>query len=143
MPVNSFSVGRDATLTIVTASGPLNLNLVTGFHSSPDMAQIKVKGLDGITRHARFFDGWKGGFDIERSDSVVDDYFAQLEANYYAGINEQPATITETITETSGAVSQYRYLNVLLMLDDAGSWAGDQTVKQKLSFVAARRVKIA
>lgn len=67
----------------------------------------------------------------------------QLEANYYAGINEQPATITETITEVNGQVTQYRYLNVLFKLDDAGSKAGDQTVKQKLSFVAARRTKIA
>jgi hypothetical protein len=143
MPVNGFSVGRDVTLTIVTASGPLNLNLITGFHSRQDTAEIKVKGLDGITRHARFFDGWTGGFDIERSDSTVDDYFAQLEANYYAGINEQPGTITETITEANGNVTQYRFLNVLLKYDDAGNWAGDQTVKQKLSFVAAQRQKIA
>lgn len=143
MPVNNFTVGRDCTLTVVTASGPLNLNLITGFQSSPEMAEVKVKGLDGITRHARFFDGWRGSFDIERQDSTVDDYFAQLEANYYAGINEQPATLTETITETSGQVSQYRYLQVLLKLDDAGAKRGDQTVKQRLSFVASRRVKIA
>ena len=143
MPINNFSVGRDLTLTIVTPSGPLNLNLITGFDSSPDMPEIRVKGLDGITRHARFFDGWHGSFSIERSDNTVDAYFAQLEANYYAGFNELACTITETITEASGAVSQYRYLNVLLKLDAAGSWAGDQTVKQKLSFVAARRMAIA
>lgn len=143
MPINGFSVGRDVTLTIVTASGPLNLSLVTGFQSAPTIAEVKVKGLDGITRHVRMPDGWTGSFNVERQDSTVDDYFAQLEANYYAGINEQPATITETITEVNGSVSQYRYLNVLLKLDDAGSWAGDQTVKQKLSFVAARRNKIA
>jgi len=143
MPVNSFTVGRDCTLTIVTASGPLNLSLITQFQSAPDMAEIKIKGLDGITRHARFFDGWRGSFNVERQDSTLDDYFAQLEANYYAGINEQPATINETITEVNGQVTQYRYLNVLFKLDDAGSKAGDQTVKQKLSFVAARRTKIA
>ena len=143
MPINNFSVGRDVTLTIVTPSGPLNLNLITGFGASPEMPDVKVKGLDGITRHARFFDGWRGKFDLERSDSTVDDYFAQLEANYYAGINEQPATITETITEPNGAVTQYRYLNVLMKLDDAGEWRGDATVKQKISFVSARRNKIA
>lgn len=143
MPINNFSVGRDITLTIVTPSGPLNLNLITGFQSAPEMAEVKVKGLDGITRHARFWDGWRGSFSVERSDSKVDDYFALLEANYYAGLNEQPATITETITEVSGAVTQWRYLNVLMKLDDAGSWAGDQTVKQKLSFVSAQRQKIA
>lgn len=143
MPVNNFSVGRDISLTIVTASGPLNLNLITGFRSKPEMAEVKVKGLDGLTRHARFYDGWTGGFDIERQDSTVDDYFAQLEANYYQGINEQPATITETISEPNGAVTQYRYMQVLLKLDNAGEWKGDSTVKQQISFIAAQRRKIA
>lgn len=143
MPVNGFSVGRDVTLTIVSPSGPLNFALITAFHAKPEQTEKKVKGIDGVTRHCRFPDGWSGGFDIERQDSTVDDYFAQLEANYYAGLNEQPCTITETITETSGAITQYRYLNVLLKLDDAGSWAGDDTVKQKLSFLASQRQKIA
>jgi hypothetical protein len=143
MPLNGFSVGRDISLDIIGPSGPLRFNLITGFNSKPDITDQKIKGLDGITRHVRFPDGWSGSFDITRSDSTIDDYFAQLEANYYAGLNEQPITITETITEVSGAVTQYRYLQVLLKLDDAGQWQGDQAVKQKLSFVAARRVKVA
>ena len=143
MPVNNFSVGKDVTLTIVTASGPLNLTLLTAFKSAPEMAEVKVKGLDGLTRHARFHDGWRGTFMVERQDSTVDDYFAQVEANYYFGINEQPASITETITEPNGSVTQYRYLSVLLKLDDAGEWKGDSTVKQTISFVAAQRQKVA
>lgn len=142
MPLNGFSVGRDVSLDIIGPAGPLRFNLVTGFNSKPDITDQKVKGLDGITRHVRFPDGWSGAFDVTRSDSTIDDYFAQIEANYYAGLNEQPCTITETITEVSGAVTQYRYLQVLLKLDDAGQWQGDQTVKQKVSFVAARRVKV-
>lgn len=143
MPMNGFSVGRDVSLSIVTAAGPLRLSLITGFSAKPNTAETRVKGLDGITRFLRFPDGWAGSFDVERQDSTVDDYFAQLEANYFAGINEQSATITETITEPNGGVSQWRYLGVLLKLDDAGSWGGDQTVKQKLSFMAARRIKLA
>jgi hypothetical protein len=143
MPLNTFSTGRDVTLTIVTAQGPLNLNLITGFHSSPVTGQVKVKGLDGITRHALFPDGWTGGFDVERSDGVVGDYFAQLEEAYYSGQNIPGSTITETISEPNGGVTQYRYTQVLFQLDDAGSWAGDQTVKLKISFMAARRRKIA
>jgi hypothetical protein len=143
MPVNSFSVGRDVSLDIIASTGPLRFSLITGFNSKPDITDSKIKGLDGITRHVRFPDGWSGGFSIERQDSTVDDYFAQLEANYYAGLNEQPVTITETITEVSGAVTQYRYMMVLLKLDDAGSWEGDKSVKQKISFMAARRLKVA
>ena len=142
MPLNGFSVGRDISLDIIGPSGPLRFNQVTGFDSKPDTTDQKIKGLDGITRHLRFPDGWSGSFSLERQDSTVDDYFAQVEANYYAGRNEQPITITETIREANGSISQYRYLQVLLKLDSAGSWAGDKSVPQKISFVAARRVKI-
>ena len=142
MPINGFSVGRDVTLTITTSSGPLRLNLITGFNTKQNSKEQAVKGLDGITRHLRFFDGWQGSFDIERQDSTVDDYFNTLESNFYAGINEQPCTIDETITEPNGSVTQWRYTGVLLRLDDNGTWAGDATVKQKLSFLAERRYKL-
>lgn len=143
MPINGFSVGRDVTLNIVTSAGPLNPGLITKFTSKPNIVDHKVKGLDGITRHARFPDGWEGSFDIERRDSTLDDYWAQLEAGYYSGINEQPVTITETITEVSGAITQYRHVGVYLTLTDAGDWEGDKTVKQKLSFVSQQRLKVA
>lgn len=143
MPMNGFSVGRDVSLIIVTASGPLVLSLITGFQSKPDIVDVKSKGLDGITRHVRFPDGWSGSFNIDRQDSTVDDWWSQLEDNYYIGLNEQPATITQTIQEVNGAVTQYRYLQVLLKPDDAGQWAGDSLVRQHLSFVSARRRKVA
>ncbi len=143
MPVNGFSVGRDVSLSIVTASGPLRLSLITGFSAKPNTKDQPIKGMDGVTRHLRLPDGWAGSFDVERQDSTVDDYFAQLEANYYAGQNEAPATITETITEPNGSVTQYRYTGVLLKLDDAGSWTGDASVKQRLSFIASRKLKLA
>lgn len=143
MPNNSFSVGRDVSLDIVGPTGPLRFSLITDFNSRQEAKTQMVKGLDGISRPVRFFDGWTGGFDLERQDSTVDDYFAQLEANYYAGLNEASVSITETITEVSGAVTQYRYLGTLLKLDDAGNKSGDATIKQKLSFMASRRVKVA
>lgn len=142
MPVDGFSVGRDYTLTIVTSRGTLDLPGLTNFSKRPEWTDVKVKLITGRTRHARFPDGWTGTFDVERMDSTVDDYFAQLEADYYVGVNEKPGTITETISEVDGSVSQYRYTGVLLKLDDAGAAAGDQTVKQRLSFVAETRVKV-
>lgn len=143
MPVNGFSVGRDVSLDIVGPSGPVRFSLITKFSSKQQTKTSKIKGLDGITRPVRFFDGWDGSFEIERQDSTVDDYFSQLEANYYSGLNDASVTITETITEVSGAVSQYRYTGVLLQLDDAGDYAGDSTVKQKVSFISSRRIKVA
>jgi hypothetical protein len=142
MPLNSFSVGRDVALDIVTPTGPIRFNLITKFMSKQDITDKKIKGIDGITRHLRFPDGWSGSFDVERQDATADKYFAQVEANYYAGQNEVPCTITETITEPDGSVSQWRYVNVLLKYADAGEWKGDDSVKQKIDFVAARRLQV-
>ena len=142
MPIGNFTVGRDISLSIVTSSGPLQLNLITAFRSKQEIIEIKVKGLDGVTRFVRFVDGWTGSFQIERRDPTVDSYFSQLEANYFAGQSERPVSITETVTEIDGSVSQFRYKEVYLKLDDAGEYKGDSTVKQSISFVARERPQI-
>ena len=142
MALNGYSIGRDIALDIIGPQGPLRFNQIISFMSKPDTTDQKIKGLDGITRHLRFPDGWSGSFEIERQDSAVDDYFTQIEANYYAGLNEIPVTITETVTEVNGSVSQYRYLQVILVLEDAGTWQGDKSVHQKVRFMSARRVKV-
>jgi hypothetical protein len=142
MPLNGFTIGRDLSVNIQTPNGPLNLALVTKFTAKPDITDVKVKGLDGRTRHLRFPDGWSGSFEVERQDSTLDDYFASEEANFYAGLDLAPSTITETITEASGVVSQYQFVGVIFKLEDAGDFAGDATVKQKLSFVAEQRIKL-
>lgn len=142
MPISNYSVGRDYTLVIQTSNGTLQPNKITEFKSKQDVTDVRVKRLDGITDHVRFFDGWSGGFSIERQDATLDNYFAQLEAGYYAGINEQAAQIYETIQEANGAISQFRYDGVLMTLDDAGTRAGDATIKQSISFVASRRIKV-
>ena len=142
MPIQGYSVGRDYTLVIQTANGTLQPNKITEFKSKQDVTDVRVKRLDGITDHVRFFDGWSGGFSIERQDATLDNYFAQLEDGYYAGINEQAAQIYETIQEANGAISQFRYDGVLMTLDDAGTRAGDATIKQSISFVASRRIKV-
>lgn len=143
MPINSFSVGRDLSLDIIGPGGPISLSLITGFNAKPDYAEIRIKGLDGVTRNVRFPDGWSGSFDIERQDGTIDSYFAQLEDDYYAGQDELPVTITETIQEADGSISQFRYEGVLLKLDDGGEWRGDQTVKMRVSFIASRRRQVA
>jgi len=143
MPINGYSVGRDFTLVVQTSTGPLALNKLTGFEPKMDTTEIKIKRLDGITDHVRFPDGWSGTFEVERADSRVDDYFCQIEADYYAGINEQPCQIYESVDEPNGGVSQYRYEGVLLSLDDAGKRGGDASIKQRIKWKGSRKVKVA
>lgn len=144
MPTNNFNTGRDITLTIVTPQvGPISLSLITGFNSKPITTTESPKGLDGVVRHIRFQNGWQGSFTLERRDSTLDDYFALVEAQYWDGQNEPPCSITETIQEAAGNVTQWRYTGVLLSFEDAGEYRGDTTVKQAMSFLASKRLKIA
>ncbi len=143
MPIGEFSTGRDVSLDFITATGPLRLAGLKNFSSKQDLNDKKIKLITGRTVHQRFFDGWSGSFEAERSDSTLDDYFCALEDNYFAGNGENPITITETINEPDGSISQYRFEGVLLKLDDAGAWKADETVPQKVSFVAERRRKVA
>jgi hypothetical protein len=139
MPQNGYSVGRDISLTLTTSKGPITFDGLTGFTSKQETSKQKIKRLDGVTDTLRFFDGWTGSVDIERKSGQVEDYFVQLEADYYAGINEIPGTILETITNPDGSISQYRYERVILSLDQAGDWKGDSSVKMKVSIESSRK----
>jgi len=142
MPLNGFSVGRDVSLNINTSTGTLNLSLITSFKSRQQVVKKSIKGLDGKTRTLKFPNGWAGSFDVERQDATLDDYIAQDEANYYAGQDNPTITITETITEVDGSVSQYQYKNCTLTLSDAGDKKGDDTIKQSLEFESEQRLKL-
>jgi hypothetical protein len=143
MPLNGYSTGRDITLNINTGAGILRVAGITAFRRKQETTELKIRRLDAVIDHVRFFDGWTGSFTVERRDPTLDRYFNQLEADAYAGITEAETTISETISEQNGAVSQYRYRKVLLKFDDAGEWRGDSNVKMNLAFLATRRMTIA
>jgi hypothetical protein len=142
MPVNGYTVGRDITISVQTPSGPLQLNGVVKFTKKRDVTSKKVKKINGLTDTLVFPDGWSGVIDIERQDSTVDSYFAVLEAGYYSGQNSLTGSITETITETSGAVSQFQYTAVVLNLTNAGDAMADETVKMNIDWTAQQRVQV-
>lgn len=142
MSQSGYSIGRDTTVSVVLPDGTtLNFGKITGFDSKQSTSEQEIPGLDGVTDHLRFYKGWTGDFMAERRGSDLDAYFSQLEASYFAGRSEPYVTIQQTITEPNGQVSQFRFDNCVLKYDDAGSWAADKTVSQKVSFTASRRVK--
>lgn len=142
MPMQGYSVGRDVTLVLQTPTGPLSIPKITNFTRKQDATVERVKRIDGITDNLRFFDGWSGSLRAKRNGPDVDRYFAQLEANYYAGLNEIPAQIYETIAEPNGAISQFRYDGVMLTLDNAGDVSGDASIELSLNFTASRRIQV-
>ena len=145
MPMNGQSVGRDVSLDLYTSKGilPISAAAITSFTKQPVTTNTASKGIDGVTRYGVFPDGWQGSFDVDRMNGNLDAYWAQIEADFYGGVNILPGTITETIQEPDGSISQYRYTGVMFDFKDAGTVVANQLVKQKLSFMAARRIKVA
>jgi hypothetical protein len=142
MPINNFSVGKDVSLTVVTSYGTLRFAGLTDFMCDPMTTDLKSKALDGTPRFGFIPDGYKGSFKLDRLDPTVDNYWAQVETDYYAGKNIQPGTISEIITEADGSLTEWRYTGVILRLEKAGDWGGDKKVEQTISFEAARKVKV-
>jgi len=138
-----FNTGKDVTLDIVGARGPLRFSNITGFDSKPQYKSLESKGIDGIGRFDDLPDGWSGSFKLDRMDSAVDDFFAQKESDFYAGISNSTVTITETIQEINGAITQFRYVGVALTLGDAGNKSSDSKIAMSIGFKASRRLKVA
>lgn len=142
MPANAFNVGRDVSLTIFTSTGIIGTAGLSSFTSAPMTAEIKDVRLNGRMYPAYLPEGWGGSFEFTRIDSSLDDYFASMEDGYYGGQDLPSATITETITELNGSITQYRYTDVAIKFGDAGNKAGNTAIKQKVDFMAGRRRKV-
>lgn len=142
MSQHGYSLGHNHVVTVVLPNGDaLNFGLVTKWTAKQEALDQKIVAMNGDIDHLRFYQGWSGSFETERRGPDLDEYFARLESNYHAGLDEPPATLQQTIVEPNGRVSQYRFERVLLKYDDAGEWTGDKAVHQKVSFFASRRIK--
>lgn len=143
MPANGLNTGIDVKITFTDASGVQNFAILESFSASENANAPEHVAIDGTTRFPKFHLGWKGTFVYQRNSNVLDQYIALQESQYYLGADQLPGTITETITENDGTVSQYTYSNVVLILEDAGTWTGTDIVKQTFSFMASRKQQLA
>ena len=138
----SFDTGKQCTLVLIGPTGRVDLPNITGFDCKQVTANVKVDRMDGIQMNAELPKGWTGSFDLERGSSAVDDLFAQIEDRWLNGGSYTAATVYQYVDEADGSSSTYQFDNVALKLDEAGNWKSDQSVKQKISFMANRRRRI-
>ncbi|PUB36605.1 hypothetical protein C8K66_10284 [Pseudomonas sp. GV105] len=137
-----YNTGKDVAIDINTPNGPIRLSKIMSFDSKPKVTNQEITPLNGQTDELMIPKGWTGTFEAERVDSTLDDWWAKFESDYYNGVNQNPATITETIQEVGGGQTVWRYTNVILKLEDAGKKEGDKTIRQSMSFTARRRQKV-
>jgi hypothetical protein len=76
-------------------------------------------------------------------DTTADDFWAQYEAAYYAGVNQLSGVVYETINEANGSISEWQFNGVVIKLDSAGDFSGDKKVEQSFSGFATQRVRVA
>ena len=138
-----MSIGKDVSVVIMTSAGTLNIPAaaITKFDAQPVTENESRVGMDGVTRSLVVPTAWKGSFDVDRMNSNIEDWWAGLESDYFAGRNIPAGSISETISNPDGSISQYRYIGVVFDLEDIGSREPTKVIKQKLNFVASRRVK--
>ncbi len=143
MPANGLNTGIDVKISFSDADGVQQFAILESFDAAENANAPEKVGIDGSTRFPKFHLGWKGTFVYQRNSNVLDAYIALQESQYYLGVDQLPGTITQTITENDGTVSQYSYSNVVLILEDAGTWSGTDIVTQKFSFMASRKQQLA
>lgn len=122
--------------------GVQSFSLITGFSKQQNTQEVRSNALDGLTRIAHLPDTWTGTITYDRASSAIDDYFARREEAYYQGRVQPPCTITETIREVNGGITQYRYEGVSFTLSNGGNAAGRDRVEMSIDFVAGRRRKV-
>lgn len=142
MSYTAFSIGRDTQLVVMGPLGRVDLTHITGFESRQLTQSVRVSRLDGTNLGTELPKGWEGSFDVERGSSVVDDFIAAVEQQYYNGTDPTAGTLYQYVSETDGSTSTYQYDGVVFRLANAGTWKGDASVKQKLEFFAMRRQRI-
>jgi hypothetical protein len=142
MPTNNYTTGKDVQLVIQTQNGPLQLAL-TDFNYKARTTTITSTALDGETNEAYIPRGYDLSLKIDRVDTTVDDFWAQYEAAYLAGVNQLPGVIYETISEATGNISEWQFNGVVIKVDGLGDFAGDKKVEQTLSGFAKTRVRVA
>jgi hypothetical protein len=141
MPTGRFTTGKDQQLVIQTPLGSLQIQL-TDFTANPKVGTLESTQMNGKTIHAYTPRGWDLSFKFDRFDNTADDYWAAFEAQYYAGVDQLPGTIFQTIRENDGSVSSYQFNGVVIKLDKAGDYAGDKKVDQSFSGMATERLKV-
>lgn len=143
-PFTNFTVGRDNQFVFVfPLVGVLQPKNIVAIDIRPLDKDLVSHGIDGVARFGTVPAGYEGTVTIDRASRDLGDFWAAVEANYYAGNQVLPGYIEQYINEADGSVSQYRYEQCSMRISDFGSVQGDQKQAIKARFNASFRTKVA
>jgi hypothetical protein len=139
-----FNVGRDWVIDVFDPllGGVQSFSIMTGWSKSQNTTRIQSRGIDGTTRIRDLRDTWEGTVTFDRANPAIDNYFAAREQADANGQDLPPCSITETIREDGGGISQFRYTGVALTLAQGGDARGDSKIEMTINWIATRRLKV-
>lgn len=138
---NKYSLGVNNTLRITDDNGNVAISeSLLNFASKPDDEFTHVNHMNGRRGTIQYKNGWSGSFEIARQGADFDNYWANQESRYYNGLFSANTSIMQTVKEPDGSITQWQFINVTLMYDDAGTWEHGHEVRQRVSFFAERRL---
>ncbi len=139
MPISGISIGKDVTVSLDDNNGNVVTTRTKMFSSKQKTANRESIALDGQNRMLNIPTGWEGSFEFERTGPEIDNFINNLEAIYASGAPIPAVTITQTVTEQNGQLSQYQFIKCVVVYDNAGEWKGDDYVTQRLNFSGTAR----
>ncbi len=143
MPNFGESYGRDIRLDInLPNGGILTLQEIESYDKKPDNHIDSFVNISGRKINNVIPQGGSGEITLKRVDSTVESFQAQYEANFYAGGQQLKGTITETISNPDGSISQFQVQGVSLLVEDLGTWRGETAVTQKIKYLYEAFVQV-
>jgi hypothetical protein len=139
---DGLTSGISSTTNWTDINGNQKFEILESFTFKENSDVKDETAIDGKTRHPLFLFGWTGSAVFQRGSNFIDTYFANRERNYYLGGDQINLTVTQTIKEVNGSISQYQFTGLILQMDDGGMYSGTEIVKQTLSWKCSRRLKL-
>jgi len=144
-PTGTFIVGTDLSLTITnnqTGTQVLLDGKRTNFTQKAEDTLLKSEVIDngGLPDHRVISNGWTGTIEVDRTSGDFDALFAFLEANYYAGGDQQYFSISvKTPNQRTGGTDSYLFQGVVFHGYDPGSYAKSTITKATVNWAAQQR----
>lgn len=141
---DAFTVGKDFTLNVVDPlTGALrSFQVIVTTQIAFQNKELESIGMDGVVRRAHLPQGGTITITMDRNDSQLWDWWAAYTAAYRTGSRLPQCFIGCVIREPSGAVTEYRFENVSLSVEDLGTFSGDEKVQQTISARFGNFVKV-
>ena len=133
----NYNIGRDATISIIVNGAPFTPANGTQFSFDQKSTVLESQPLNSRPLPMKIPKGWTGTFTYDRGSRVLDDYFAQEEANFWAFGDQWVVTISITIRDpNTSATAQYQFENVVLEYENGGNFEAESKVTQKIKWMA-------